>query len=521
MQEDILVVDDDPDVLDILSETLNKRGYNVVVALDAQSALRSFKRKQPSLVILDIMLPDMDGLEVFKRMRADQADRYIPILFLSSNGDLETKLSGFDMGAEDYLVKPVSLKELNAKIGKILKRTSQAQALWEEREALETEVTKEHENYIHINKQLKKQVLAMKTLFSISQDLTRILELDELINAFALTIVGELRISSMAFFALVSENSKILSLRGVKGFRKEKFAGLEIPRDCAFVEWLGTRAKPKKIVRSNDRTWVKRLPDIRLAAFEYATPIMIKDKMRGIVFTGPKLSRDDYTPYDLDMLQFICNSAGVGMENARLFKELQTTYLSTVKTLVSIIEAKDSYTRGHTERVAEYAIAIAERMNLPQEEQRRIAFGAVLHDIGKLGVLEKVLNKKEQLDTEEWKILKAHPEVGASIIENMEFLTGTVELVRHHHENWNGKGYPDGLKGEEIPIGSRIIAVADGFDAMTTDRPYRKALKWTEALSTIKEGSGIQYDPEVVRSFEEIIRDKNFRKRMREKHSNP
>ncbi len=519
MQEDILIVDDDQEILDILSETLNRRGYNVQAAIDGREALLTYQKKQPSLVILDLMLPDMDGLEVFKRMRDDCGGRTVPILFLSSNGDLDTKLSSFDIGAEDYLVKPVSLEELNVKIERILNRTSKARAMQEEREELVTEVNRGQENYAQVNKQLKKQILAMKTLFSVSQDLTRILDMDELINTFALTIIGELQISSMVFFTIQSSKSDVLTVTGLKGFSEEKFGGLELNRQMEFCQWMEGRTKPKKIVRSDDQRWVRRLPDIRLAVFEYACPIVIKGKLRGIVFTGPKLSQKDYTPYDLDMLQFLCNSAGVGMENVRLFKELQSTYLSTVKTLVSIIEAKDSYTKGHTERVADYAAAIADKMNLPREEQRLIAFGAILHDIGKLGVLEQVLNKEDKLNDEEWEILKAHPEVGANIIENMEFLTGTVALVRHHHESFDGLGYPDGLKGEEIPLGARIITVADSFDAMITDRPYRKALSWNKAVKTLKDKSGVQFDPVVIDNFIELLRNKKFRKRMVSKHA--
>jgi response regulator RpfG family c-di-GMP phosphodiesterase len=519
MQKDILIVDDDQEILDILSESLNRRGYIVQAAADGKDALSTYRKKQPSLVIMDMMLPDMDGIEVFKRMRDANTGRNVPILFLSAKGDLETKLSSFDIGAEDYLVKPVSLKELGVKVEKILNRTSQTRVLQEEREALETKVHMGQENYVQVNKQLQKQVLAMKTLFSVSQDLTRILDLDELINAFALTIIGELRISSMVFFSIKDGVSDVLTVRGLKGFSREKFHQLELKVKSEFCRWLAARTKPKKIVRSNDKRWVRRLPDIRLAAFEYACPIVIKGKLRGIIFTGPKLNREEYTPYDLDMLQFICNSAGVGMENTRLFKELQSTYLSTVKTLVSIIEAKDSYTKGHTERVADYATAIAEAMDLSKEEQRLIAFGAILHDIGKLGVLEHVLNKQGKLNEEEWKILKAHPEVGASIIENMEFLTGTVSLVRHHHECYDGSGYPDGLKGEAIPLGARIITVADSFDAMTTDRPYRRALSWDEAVETLRIKSGSQFDPIIVDHFIALLSDQNFKKRMAAKRA--
>jgi putative nucleotidyltransferase with HDIG domain len=517
MQESILVVDDDEDVLNILRQSLNKNGYEVAVASDAHRGLQSYEQNQPSLVILDMMLPGMDGLEVMKQMREVDVDRNTPVLFLSANGDLETKLNSYDVGAEDYLVKPVSLKELNAKIKRILKNASQTYAFQKQQEVLQTEVSKERENYLHVNKLLKKQVLAMRTLFAVLQDLTRIHDLEELLNMLALTIVGELRISNMILLASRYEHSETLTVRGVKGLRSEKFADLELSKNDDFAKWLQGRKKPVRLMRRRDGHWVQQLPDSRYEEFEYASPIVIKQELKGIVFTGAKINGGDYTPYDIDMLQFICNSAGFGIENAELFQKLQATYLSTVRTLVSIIEAKDSYTRGHTERVADYATAIAEKMDLAVEDQRRIAFGAVLHDIGKLGVFETVLNKEEELSDEEWEILKSHPEVGAGIIENMEFLNGTVELVMHHHESYDGTGYPSGLEGEEIPIGARIIAVADSFDAMTTDRPYRKALSWDEALNTIKTHSGIQFDPQVVDHFVEVLKDREFRKRMKAK----
>jgi response regulator RpfG family c-di-GMP phosphodiesterase len=515
MQESILVVDDDEDVLDILKQSLNKNGYDVSIASDPSKALQSYQQKQPNLVILDMMLPGMDGLEVMKQMREAKTDKNTPVLFLSANGDLEIKLNSYDVGAEDYLVKPVSLKELNAKVKRILKNASKTDAFQKQQEVLETEVSKERENYLHINKLLKKQVLAMRTLFNVLQDLTRIHDLEELINTLALTIVGELRISNMIFLASQYEHSESLTVRGVKGLHKEKFDDLEISKNDGFAKWLQGRTKPIKLMRRRDGHWVQQLPDARLEAFEYASPIVIKQELKGIVLTGSKINKGDYSPYDIDMLQFICNSAAFGIESAELFQKLQSTYFSTVRTLVSIIEAKDSYTRGHTERVADYASAVAERMDLPVEEQRKIAFGAVLHDIGKLGVFETVLNKEDELSEEEWEILKAHPEVGAGIIENMEFLNGTVELVMHHHESYDGTGYPSGLKGEEIPVGARIIAVADSFDAMTTDRPYRKALSWDVALSTIQNNSSIQFDPQVVENFIEVLKDRDFRDRMK------
>ena len=179
--------------------------------------------------------------------------------------------------------------------------------------------------------------------------------------------------------------------------------------------------------------------------FEYASPIAFKGEIKGVVFTGPKLSGDPYIEYDLDIMTFIANSIALGMENSHLVTQLQTTYVSTLRSLISIIEAKDPYTKGHTERVASYAMAIANRMGFDEETLRTILFGSLLHDIGKMGVLDEIIRKPGPLSEEEWELMRAHPVVGAQIVEKMEFLTGTIDIVRHHHESWNGKGYPDGL----------------------------------------------------------------------------
>jgi HD-GYP domain-containing protein (c-di-GMP phosphodiesterase class II) len=144
-------------------------------------------------------------------------------------------------------------------------------------------------------------------------------------------------------------------------------------------------------------------------------------------------------------------------------------------------------------------------MRLSKDAIRDLAFGAVLHDIGKLVVYERVLNKPGRLSDDEWEDLKRHPSIGASIIENMDFLIGTVDLVRHHHEAYDGTGYPDGLKGKQIPLGARIISVADSYDAMITNRSYRKALSSAVALDTIKTQAGSQFDPKVVECFVELI----------------
>lgn len=507
MKGDILVVDDDPKVLEILSESLTRRGYRVRQAINGRQAMDAYRAEAPELVLLDMKLPDMSGLEVMQNLREYTGDD-IPIMVLSAHSDLDLRLQSLGGGAEDYLVKPVPLRELNAKIENVLARTGRARALRAKSNSLLTQIRRRRDRQTRTDKEMQRHLLSMRTLFNVSQDLNRVLEPQELGNLVSLTLVGELKVTSMAMFALERENDTQFGLLGVKGFSREKFDGVSIPRHGEFVTVVEQSPRPSKIARNPERSWTRIMPDLRLAVFEYVVPVRVRDVTKGLIFTGPKINATEYDDYDQDMMMFIANSAGIGLENSRLFKQLQVTYVSTLKTLISIIEAKDRYTRGHTERVASYANAIAARLQVDEEERRRIMFGALLHDIGKVGVVENILHKDGSLDQDEWKLLQKHPVVGARLVEKMEFLVGVAEIVRHHHESWDGRGYPDGLKGEDIPLGARIVTVADSFDAMTTNRSYRKALSIEEAISRLEAASGTQFDPWVVGTFVRFIRGK-------------
>jgi putative nucleotidyltransferase with HDIG domain len=508
MQDDILLVDDDHKVLEILEESLSRKGYKVSTASNGRQALRSIETQNPNLIVLDMMLPDVNGLEIMEQLRESPSNSDVPVLMLSANGDVDVRLAGWERGAEHYIVKAVALKEFCTKVDKAIQRSADARELRRNKSVLETQLSRGREDYSQIAKNLKRQLFSMKTLFSVSQDLNRVLDTDELVNVASLTLLGELQISSLALFSLDRENDEHFTLIGVKGFSFDKLAGIKIDRASDFARLLDETQNPRKLARNPDRTWARILPDLRLAVFEYVTPIKVKDEIKGIVFTGPKLNGEDYSIYDKDMMMYIANSAGIGMENARLLKQLQLTYVSTLKTLISVIEAKDPYTKGHTERVASYAVAIANKLRMSEPERRRITFGALLHDIGKLGVTENIIFKEGNLDSSEWEVLRSHPEIGARVVARMEFLTGTVDIVRHHHESWNGTGYPDGLEAEKIPLGARIVAVADSFDAMTTNRSYRRALSIEEAIDRMTTAAGTQFDPRIVRIFVRFIREK-------------
>jgi len=174
--------------------------------------------------------------------------------------------------------------------------------------------------------------------------------------------------------------------------------------------------------------------------------------------------------------------------------------------LAQAIEAKDPYTHGHSERVMEYAVQIAQKLGLPEEEVESLRYAAILHDIGKIGVRGIVLNNPNGLTGEEYNEVKKHPIVGEGIIKPIELLQPIRPFIRHHHEWYNGKGYPDELSGENIPLGARILCVADAYDAMKSDRPYRKALTEETAIQELKQGSGTQFEPKIVEVFLEILK---------------
>ncbi len=504
MNAQILLVDDDPKVREIIGVALGRHGYRVTSVATGGEALERTDDERPELIILDVGLPDMTGFEVLEHVRSGSAHE-TPVLILSGETNIDTRLTALKGGAEDFLIKPVMLPELHVKVAGALRRGQRMRRLGVRNQELEMEVA---ENTERAKREFKRHLLSMRTLLAMSHDLNRALETDQLVKVASLTLLGELKASSMALFGVERENADEFRLLGVKGFDAKRFDGLSIARSSSFVVLFEKEMHAQRIARNPDQRWIKSLPDLRLAVFEYATPIAVKGEMKGIVFTGPKMSGEPYTEYELDIITFIANSVGIGLENAHLVTQLQTTYVSTLRSLISIIEAKDPYTKGHTERVASYAVALAGRVGLASEDIRRIMFGALLHDIGKMGVLDEIINKPGALTEEEWELMRAHPVVGARIVEKMEFLTGTVEIVRHHHESWNGKGYPDGIRGKDIPLGARIVTVADSFDAMTTDRPYRKALSLDDAILRLEEASGTQFDAELVKVFVRYIRER-------------
>lgn len=182
-----------------------------------------------------------------------------------------------------------------------------------------------------------------------------------------------------------------------------------------------------------------------------------------------------------------------------------------VDALAAAVDAKDPYTYGHSARVAEISLAIAQAMGLTKDEQYKVHIGAHLHDVGKIGIPDAVLTKPGRLTEEEFELIRQHSAIGYTIVKKVKILEPIADIVRHHHERIDGRGYPDALKGEEISLGARIVAVADAFDAMTSKRTYRIRVSYEEAITELERCAGAQFDPRVVSAFATIIRSGAFR----------
>jgi len=235
-------------------------------------------------------------------------------------------------------------------------------------------------------------------------------------------------------------------------------------------------------------------------------PLLAQGEVTGALYVDSSSGSDAFDERDMELLVAIGNQAGVALQRVGLLAELENLFFSSIRTLVAVVDRKDGYTHGHSERVTAFAMKLAKEMELPDREREVIPLAGLLHDLGKIGVPEKVLNKPGELTDEEFEQMKLHPVHGAEIISTIDspYVSEIVPAVRHHHEWWNGQGYPDGLVGEETPRLARLLAVADAFDAMTSDRPYHKGCSMDRAIQIIRDCAGTQFDPELAKGFVDL-----------------
>ncbi|MEN8233252.1 MAG: HD domain-containing phosphohydrolase [Thermodesulfobacteriota bacterium] len=228
-------------------------------------------------------------------------------------------------------------------------------------------------------------------------------------------------------------------------------------------------------------------------------PLEIQGEPYGLL--GVNGEPHEFSPAELEIFCSLGSQAAIAMENANLYQKLHKTFLHTAEALAEAINSRDPYTGGHTRRVGQYAMELAAALELPEDQIESLRLAAILHDIGKIGIDDAILRKSGVLSEEEMQKMKTHPDIGAKILGFVNEMQDVIPGVQHHHEWFDGKGYPSGMRGGEIPLIARIIAIADAFDALTTDRPYRKALEKEAALQIMADDEGKHFDPNLVSVF--------------------
>jgi HD-GYP domain-containing protein (c-di-GMP phosphodiesterase class II) len=232
-----------------------------------------------------------------------------------------------------------------------------------------------------------------------------------------------------------------------------------------------------------------------------AGPLIVHGELIGVIEVLNKSDGSDYSQQDLITLESVAATAAIALENTRLSQSIAEGYKATIRALAAAIDAKDKYTLGHSQRVTEFALLAGTALKMTKKELEMLEYGCILHDVGKIGIPDAILRKPAELSPAEFLVIRRHPAIGADIIKGVPFLEDACKLVMYHHERYDGKGYPFGLKGEEIPLAARVLAVADTYDSMTTDRAYRKALSVEAAIKELEKHAGTQFCPLAVKAF--------------------
>ncbi|MBA7468127.1 hypothetical protein ES707_03368 [subsurface metagenome] len=328
-----------------------------------------------------------------------------------------------------------------------------------------------------------------------------IVEIDRLAKLIVINATRLLR-TEMGSLMLIDKETNTLEIVAARGLPEELVKNIHIPIGKGIAGKVAEEGEP--ILCENietDKRFLRESNEKYTSKSFVSVPLKVKNRVIGVLNVNNKESKQKFDEKDLRLINILADQSARTIENAELYKHMQETYLGTIQTLARAIDAKDPHTRGHSDRVTRYAVKIAKEMNLSESAVRNIEYSALIHDIGKIGIQEAILTKKGKLTGTEYEIVKMHPLIGESIITPVKFLNGIAPLILYHHEHFDGKGYLEGLRGEAIPLGARIISVADAFDAMTSDRPYRKALTKEEARKELEKESGKRFDPQVIKAF--------------------
>ncbi len=353
----------------------------------------------------------------------------------------------------------------------------------------------------------------LDSLYTVAEQLASSINLDEVLQVLASQVVTTIGVS-FCRVSLLSPDQQRLTIRAAHAAHTMEW-NAHLNGECALAETLWHRhafTQSAPLIVREDELELTPYLEARLFTLGDAKTaclavLRVEGKAVGVLSLGEMRSweRESFSDDRLKFIQAFADHGAIAVRRSQLFSELEGTYLSTITTLVNAIEARDAYTSGHAHRIAEMAMKVGHELGMGRAELEALRWGALLHDIGKLGIPDTILKKPAALTEVEWAIMKRHPELGAQIIAPVRRLSNVVPLVRYHQERYDGRGYPAGLARDEIPLGARVLAVADAFSAMTDDRVYRPKRSMAEAKAELLRNAGTQFDPRVVEAFLAVI----------------
>ncbi len=466
----ILVVDDEPRILELVAEMLVAGGgFRVLKARSAPEAFEVLSSEHIDIILSDLYMGEYTGLDILHEAKAAHPD--IITIFMTAQPSVEGAVSVLKEGAYDYLIKPFRKDDLKAAIERGM-----------EKQRLQRE-----------NIHLKEQV----TLYQISEAMVGSVRVDEVLGLILDLVLKEFQAdtASILLWDAATQELKLSQFRGkTRDIEGSYFVLGNDPVCRSVVE----TAKPKVVNATSPEVLGSSRPKIRSMV---SYPLLAKSKVIGVLNMVRTETLNYFTQGELFSLGIIASKAATAIDSARLYEELEAANFDTINVLANSIEARDRYTRRHTDRVRYLTEVLAVQLGWSGEKLKEVRMGGILHDVGKISVPDHILNKPAPLTKEEFAVMKKHPEIGKRMLEGIDFLRPALPYVLYHHEKYDGTGYPYGLKADEIPFEGRLLAVADTFDAIISDRPYRKGASFEKAISELEEFSGRQFDPQVVKAF--------------------
>jgi putative nucleotidyltransferase with HDIG domain len=534
----ILYVEDNSENIMLVKRVLESKGYIVLEAVSGLEGIEAAGRERPDLILMDINLPDMDGYAAATKIKNTKELQHIPIVALTANvmkGDRERTLTA---GCDGYIPKPIDIRNFTAQVEAFLGGKKEVVASEEEKvflkehsvklvEKLEgriRELTMANEERQRNLDKLQERTNELSLLLEITTTVSSSLNLQEMLQTSAHIAVERFGGTFCRIILLNRQQDQLILMAAYP--QRELDWDFELGRCCHVAESrcfrkIQGRLEPM-LLRGSETHLEGCLPAEKLfftgnlegLQTLLICPITKKASLLGMVILGEvrRWERSPFTPEKIRLCDSLARQMASAIENARLYGEvvlksnqLKAANLDSIKALAEALETKDFDTMGHSDRTVAYALKIANQIGLSDQEQEWIQYAAILHDIGKIGIPETILKKPAELTPEEFEVMKQHPVFGAQIVQQIKFLSPVVPLVRADHERWDGNGYPDGLRGEEIPLGARIVAIVDAYDAMTQDRVYRKAPGKAYAIAELKKYAGIQFDPRLVDVFLKVL----------------